>query len=270
MTSFQAFTLSLIIHVVLTFVLGRLNMRHSEELPIPVEIEYRNSQEKPRKQMIEQTEVPLDKLLDVKTPEKEAEFLSEKTLRVTEQTRARLNAPTINLSNKAKSESNKKPRPDDEGFGQRKKNHGPEWSPGLSASDDAIPEQFRLGDFTVLNTDANLYYTFFARVKNQIRFRWISQIENIIGNVQGLRIRNRNQEEWNTQIEVILDAQGNFLNGSVMRESGLPAFDKAAILAFKQGSPFPNPPTEMIEQDGKIYLDYAFQVRWNPSYPLYR
>ncbi len=273
MTTFQAFTLSLILHMLLTFVLNRLSLRQEDSLPIPIEIEYRETADKPRKQLIEQTEVPLEKLLDVK-PEKDAEFFSEKTVRVKDPTRARINAPTINLSNREKLEAEKKqrePDPENEGPGEkRKKTQGPEWSPGLSASDDAIPDQFRLGDFTVLNTDANLYYTFFARVKNQIRFRWIAQIENIIGNVQGLQIRNRNQEEWNTQIEIVLDSRGNYLSGSVMRESGLPAFDKAAILSFKNGAPFPNPPTEMIEKDGKIYLDYAFQVRWNPNYPVYR
>lgn len=270
MTSFQAFTLSLILHILLTLVLNRLSMRQLENTPIPIEIEYQDHSKTQRKQMVDQAEIPLDKLLDIKNPEKEADFLSEKQMRVKEQTRARMTAPTVNLSDREKSEAKKDQKQIEEGIGERKKDFGPEWSPGLSASDDALPEQFRLGDFTVLNTDAHLYYTYFARIKNQIRFRWISQIENIIANVQGLQIRNRNQDEWNTQIEVTLDSQGNFLNGAVMHESGLPAFDKAAILAFKQGAPFPNPPAELVESDGKIYLGYAFQVRWNPNHPVYR
>lgn len=261
MTSFQALTASLIIHVFLLFWLS-----HSEtpEAPKYSNFEVVYTEPERQKQMVEQAEVPVDELLKVNPEEKPADFFSEKTVRVKNQMQAALSGAKANRGGKVV----KPQRPtetQDEGGESPSPREAPQWNPGFSANDDALPANIRIGDFTALNTDAHLFYTFFARVKEQIRYRWVNRVENVIETTKVTDVRNQNQSTWQTYIEVILDSHGKFLNASVMKPSGLPGFDKAAILAFRDGAPFPNPPQELVKSDGKIYLEYAFQVNWEPS-----
>jgi len=50
----------------------------------------------------------------------------------------------------------------------------------------------------------------------------------------------------------------------IFRQSGLPAFDEAAVRAFAEARIFPNPPKEMVEEDGMIHLKYSFTVEFDP------
>lgn len=261
MNSFQALTISIIFHVVLVFVLSHSHTPVKKSDYQPIEIKYEDSARK--KQMVESTDVPIDKLLQVKPEEKKADFFSEKTVRVKQETKAAVNGITRNAGSRGKQV--KRQDRTEEGNQQVIRETQQTWTPGLSASDDALPSEMKVGDFTVLNTDAHLFYTFFARIKDQIRFRWVRQVENSIESLRIRDIHSQTQSTWNTQIEVVLDRHGNYLSSAVMKPSGMPSFDKAALVAFKEGAPFPNPPREMIKEDGKIYLDYAFQVYWNPQ-----
>ncbi len=265
MTSFQALTASLIIHVFLLFWLSHTDTPETKSYN-EFDVVYLDKEEK-QKQMVEQADVPVDKLLQVSPEEKQADFLSEKTIRVKEETQAQVSGAKANRAprpvNKAKRQ---RETPAENGDSPQSASAEPaQWNPGFSTNDDALPANIRIGDFTALNTDAHLFYTFFARIKDQIRYRWVARVENVIDTANGTEVRNRNQSIWQTYIEVILDANGKFLNASVMKPSGLAGFDKAAILAFRDGAPFPNPPRELVKNDGKIYLEYAFQVNWDPS-----
>jgi len=45
-----------------------------------------------------------------------------------------------------------------------------------------------------------------------------------------------------------------------MKESGATEFDRAALAAFQQARFFPNPPQELVEEDGMIHLRYDLEV----------
>jgi outer membrane biosynthesis protein TonB len=68
------------------------------------------------------------------------------------------------------------------------------------------------------------------------------------------------RQEWLTQIEILLDKEGNFRNIVLHKKSGLDGLDAAAIEAFKAGSPYQNPPQEMVQDDGRIHLYYSISV----------
>ncbi|OQW47239.1 MAG: hypothetical protein A4S09_15715 [Proteobacteria bacterium SG_bin7] len=267
MSSFQALTASLIIHVLMLFWLSHTETPAHPNNYNEIEVVYQDSKSK-KQQMVEQTEIPVDKLLEVKPEEKQTDFLSEKTVRVKEESQARNSGATVNRAPRPIKKFVKKQKNQNEtDFGNRPHNtsEAPPWNPGFSANDDALPANIRIGDFTALNTDAHLFYTFFARIKDQIRYRWVNRVENAIETTRINDLKNHNQSTWQTYIEVVLDKDGRYLGATVMKPSGLPSFDKAAVLAFRDGAPFPNPPRELIKNDGKIYLEYAFQVNWDPS-----
>lgn len=268
MSSFQALTASLIVHVLMLFWLSHTETPDDRNNYKEIEVVYQDSYKK-KQQMVEQTEVPVDKLLEVKPEEKQADFLSEKTVRVKQESQARNSGATTNRSPRPIKKFVQKQKSQNEtdvgNQPQVRTSEAPQWNPGFSANDDALPANIRIGDFTALNTDAHLFYTFFARIKDQIRYRWVDRVESAIESARIGELRNRNQSVWQTYIEVVLDKEGRYLGATIMKPSGLPNFDRAAVLAFRDGAPFPNPPRELVKNDGKIYLEYAFQVNWDPS-----
>ncbi len=69
------------------------------------------------------------------------------------------------------------------------------------------------------------------------------------------------QKAWVTTLEIELSPDGHFKKASILKPSGIHSFDQAAANSFAQAKFFPNPPKEMIEEDGVIRLKYAFQVQ---------
>lgn len=127
-----------------------------------------------------------------------------------------------------------------------------------------------LGSFTALNTNRYLYYSYFKRIEDQIRHRWVSKIKSIIDRRPFIKASDQSKEVWPTEIEVLLDKKGHFVRADVHRGSGLSSFDYASIDAFREGAPILNPPQGLIDPDGYIRIRYAFHVYWRPnSYQRY-
>lgn len=142
------------------------------------------------------------------------------------------------------------------GFGMRK---------GSSTVGETLPQDIRIGDFTALNTDRFTYYTFFARMEEVFRPRWINYVKAAVYTYQQTQRRTR-EEEFVTQIELLLDKDGNFIRGILHQGSGNEALDLAPVRAFRDAMKFPNPPQEMLKDDNYIHLDYQFTVHFVPQY----
>ena len=77
-------------------------------------------------------------------------------------------------------------------------------------------------------------------------------------------------------LEVVLDKTGRVVELDVERSSGLPFLDREAKRAFRQASPYPNPPAELLEA-GRFEFQFGFLLefrdgrpftRWVPPRPL--
>lgn len=128
---------------------------------------------------------------------------------------------------------------------------------GVSTSGERLPEDVRIGNFTALNTDRFVYYTFYARVEEQIRNRWVRYVKAAIYGGGDVSI---GKNEFLTNVEIILNRQGEFVRALVHQTSGSKDLDAAPILAFREARMIPNPPREMIKPDGTIRLLYSFSV----------
>ncbi|PIS10273.1 MAG: energy transducer TonB [Bdellovibrio sp. CG10_big_fil_rev_8_21_14_0_10_47_8] len=206
-------------------------------------------------------------------------FLSRQTQRVRQQTRALINGMTQNRAAQAPSQT-KKARPDGNPMNQKNFDaFAPAYQKkpaamaaqdlqleqGLSTIGEALPQEVAVGSFTALNTDRYLYYSFYARIEELIRFRWETAVRNAIDTTPPDRFGSNIRGLWNTQIEVWLKPSGELHSVHLMKESGLKAFDQSAIQSFIQARVFPNPPKEMVESDGLIHVKYAFQVTYSPK-----
>lgn len=129
--------------------------------------------------------------------------------------------------------------------------------PGVSTTGERLPDDVKIGDFTALNTDRFTYYTFYARVEEQIRHRWVRYVKAALyggGDV------TPGQRQFQTNLEIILNRQGEFQRALIYQTSGSKDLDVAPILAFREAHKIPNPPREMVKEDGTIRLLYSFNV----------
>lgn len=212
-----------------------------------------------------------------------ARFLSEKTQRVKEETQAAHSGLTQNRSNSEATapakESENPPsqasqitsREDSDKDGYRPVDISKELAEvrqlddGFSSVGESLPTDVKVGSFTALNTDRYLFYTFYARVEDLIRFRWESRVQQTIHSFDRTTRMTAGNRDWVTEAEFILDRQGVLKQALIMKSSGIKSFDMAAINAFKEARIFPNPPQEMVKEDGHIHLVFSFTVRYSPS-----
>ncbi len=126
----------------------------------------------------------------------------------------------------------------------------------------------QMADITALNTDKGSleYYTFHMRLQEQLRPRWIHLLREIIRGSPPHRLQRMARIPRVTTLEVILDEQGRYMGAIVVHSSQERFFDQAARDAFEQAAPFVNPPQDMVEEDGYIYLSFSFRVELNPQH----
>ena len=281
----QGILLSLLIHLLIVWAsqYAPLLAPRPTSQPITVDIVSSQDETTPKSQQIVREALVPDKL-KVQETEDQLKFLSAQTQRVRQQTKALLSGMTKNRSQQSSAKPPDQPR---ENASQKSRldpkmpGHLDAFTPnyrrapslprdlqmehGLSSIGEALPEEVSVGSFTALNTDRYLFYSFFSRIEELIRFRWESQIRQSIDTTPPERFQTNISGLWNTQLEIWLKPNGEFHSSHLMKEYGFRAFDQATIQAFIQARLFPNPPKEMVESDGLIHLKYAFQVRYEPK-----
>ena len=281
--SFSTLIYSLVVHGAIAWALLYLPF-HSETLvrEAPIEISVQDIPRKSRS-VVTETEAKenvLDKLKD------KADYLSQFTKRVKEQLVARNSGATKNRTGKEPVESDEMrakgangdgasaraerslqlPQGEGAKSGQESGANpfGRQVVVGASTMGEYIPG-VKEGAFTSLNSDRFTYYTFFARVNEQVRSRWIQNLRNFSENLSQSENESLASRERVTEIDVQLNRAGEFVRALVMRSSGAKGLDQAATEAFRIAAPFVNPPQQMIEADGLIHLRYGFLVQWSPT-----
>lgn len=294
----QGILLSLFIHFFLVWLSQFAPLLSTpKENPITVDIiDPSHNETNSAKQIVRQAIAPDN----VRTEESDdpMKFLSEQTQRVKKQTQALVNGMTQNRQQSAAQKSAQKKldlsphmkepqekaqaNSDSSSKTQTFKNGNMDITPsrhvaqaqaqqdlnmpnGISTLGESLPQEVEVGSFTALNTDRYLYYTFFARVEELIRFRWESGVRDVIDNTPATRFKQHYGNSWVTQVDIWLKPNGEFQSAHVLRESGMRGFDQAVVQAFLQARVFANPPQEMIESDGLIHLKYSFEVRYEPK-----
>lgn len=294
-----ALVLSLFVHLVLVAIIWLVPKSFLLSLPspfisqIPVEkpslIEVVLEKNKKRQQIVRQTLVPPNMQdPDLNDP---ARFLSEQRQRVVLESRAKDFGKTQNrtpsmpkyqqelLQNKVHEQLRELAKAQSEAgdiaINNRKNNERykpmdlfpPEDQYMRSTVGEVLPDDISVGNFTALNTDQYKFYTFYARVEDLVRFRWETRVRNAIEYFDRRNVvKNISQKTWVTQIEFLIDPNGHLRRAILLKESGITQFDQSSIRAFEDAKVFPNPPKEMIQDDGYIHLRYSFHVNFNPSY----
>jgi TonB family protein len=111
------------------------------------------------------------------------------------------------------------------------------------------------GDATALNSKKWKHAPFFNRVKRAVADEWHPEVVYVRhdpnGNVYGVKDRV-------TVLSIHLTPDGKLAGWTVRQSSGVDFLDDEAIEAFRRAAPFPNPPKDLVESDGKIHFNFAF------------
>lgn len=122
------------------------------------------------------------------------------------------------------------------------------------------------GAFTALNTDQLTYYTFFARVNEQVRNRWVGMIRNYMASLSQEQLQSLSRTDRQSVVEIVLSKSGEFIRALLHTSSSVKPLDLAATESFRMAAPFLNPPQGLVEADGFIHLRYVFMVRFKPHF----
>lgn len=114
---------------------------------------------------------------------------------------------------------------------------------------------------TQLNTREYKYYGYYQRIKNQLNQFWQPEVKQKVSRLmtQGRTIASDSNNKV-TKLIIVLNDAGTLVKVQVIGESGVRDLDEAAVDAFRQAAPFPNPPKGMVENDGTIKIRWDFVV----------
>jgi TonB family protein len=113
---------------------------------------------------------------------------------------------------------------------------------------------------TKLNTKEYKYYGFYHRIKVQLNQWWQPRVREKVTRMvrQGRTIASDTNKV--TRLVIVLNDTGNLVKVQVLGESGVRDLDDAAVEAFRQAAPFPNPPKGIIETDGTVKIRWDFVI----------
>ncbi len=105
-----------------------------------------------------------------------------------------------------------------------------------------------ISDRTRLSTRELIGAAYINRIRRLVNYYWKQNLDNLPRSVILARPR------YTTGVDVVLDGHGALERIEVTLEAGSEPLDRAVVDAFRIAGPFPNPPPELIDVDGRIYL----------------
>ena len=130
-----------------------------------------------------------------------------------------------------------------------------------SPSDDYI-ENVQEGDATQLNTFGYKYATFFYGVRERVGPRWRTALREA-ERIHGIHTLRGRRGILQTVVLVRLDSAGTIEDVSLKHSSGVRWMDALSMQAFEESVAFPNPPTGLLDESGKVEFPFGFvyQIR---------
>lgn len=214
-------------------------------------------------------------------PKKAVKFKSNQTRRVELESfrppdrPATLQAPMSGQTKPQKIAKKTQQRGDGGSFSESKDGRIPLLLPGFQSTSaqplipahvqQKMPPGVRLGNITALNTDQHRFYSFNQRLLSRFVPLWGDQVRRALMNWLAKNNPPSISKSWVTNVEVIMSPKGEILEVQPFRLSGLWSIDNASMNSFRQVKNVPNPPEEMVDENGYIHLQFQTEVLWVPQ-----
>jgi TonB family protein len=136
----------------------------------------------------------------------------------------------------------------------------------LAAAGDGAPEDhldgYKSGAETMLNTVEYKYYGFFQRIRERLDLAWTKTLRERLLKFYRSGRQLAGGMDHETLVQVTMNGQGEIIKVDVIGDSGTQTLDDAAVQAFNDAGPFPNPPRGLVtESGGVIQIQWAFILR---------
>ena len=121
--------------------------------------------------------------------------------------------------------------------------------------DQAISDDLPVGSENLLNTTESLYYSFFERASEKLVPFWTQSIRAIP------------KPQWpsfgayTTEALITMDEEGAIEKVTLLKESGIKAYDQSVLTAIRRSLQFQNPPRGLRQADGQYQFAFRFTVR---------
>ena len=131
--------------------------------------------------------------------------------------------------------------------------------PGAEMDHLDLPE----GERTALNSVQNVYWSYWNRVRNQVRPHWepnrVYRRNDPSGRIFGV-------EDRYTVLRVTLNGDGSLRHVYLERSSDLEFLDREAIRAIRNAQPFANVPEGLKNDDGLLSFQFGFYFEVGSSH----
>ena len=113
---------------------------------------------------------------------------------------------------------------------------------------------------TQLNTREYKYYGYYTRIRTQLNQWWQPKVQEKVSKLMSKGRTIAATANKNTKVIIVLNDVGHLVKVQVLGASGVRELDDAAVEAFRQAAPFPNPPKGLVDADGTIKIRWDFVV----------
>ena len=134
------------------------------------------------------------------------------------------------------------------------------WADAGAAPQDYV-NGYKESDRTVLNTKEFQFYGYYQRIRSRLDAAWVPILRaKLVKYYYGGR-HLASEMEHRTRVLVVLNPSGQITSVKIVSESGTQDLDDAAVSAFNEAGPFPNPPRGIITSTGIIEIPWEFILR---------
>ena len=134
------------------------------------------------------------------------------------------------------------------------------WADAGAAPQDYV-NGYKETDRTVLNTKEFQFNGYYQRIRSRLDAAWVPILRaKLVKYYYGGR-HLASEMEHKTKVLVVLNPTGQITSVKIVSESGTQDLDDAAVSAFNEAGPFPNPPRGIITSTGIIEIPWEFILR---------
>lgn len=133
----------------------------------------------------------------------------------------------------------------------------PRWQRHEGAVAQDYVKGIQEADTTALNTKEYIFWGYFQRIRERLDIAWNRRLRTQLSKLWKKGRTLASEADHTTRLLVTLDPAGTITRVQVLEDSGTFDLDQAAIRAFNDAGPFPNPPQGIVDAKGQI------QIRWD-------